>query len=285
MDREVKLGVVEEIPYGETADWVSRMVICRKHDGGPRRCVDYTPLNKCCKRETHPSKSPFHLAKSVPPGSIKTVLDAWNGFHSIPIREEDRHYTTFITLWGLYRYKRAPQGYLSSGDGYNRRFADILAHITRLVRCVDDSLLHDDKANIEEHWWRVIEFLGVAGNGGVVLNADKFQFSEETVEFAGFRITKDTVEPLPKYLDAIREYPIPKTTTDIRSWFGLVNQVSHYAQLRSYMEPFKKFLSPKTKFEWNSELDSLCQFKGVDCGSYQRRSKNLRSNKEDSTHV
>ena len=257
LDRDVKLGVVEEIPYGETADWVSRMVICRKHDGGPRRCVDYTPLNKCCKRETHPSKSPFHLAKSVPPGSIKTVLDAWNGFHSIPIREEDRHYTTFITPWGLYRYKRAPQGYLSSGDGYNRRFADILAHITRLVRCVDDSLLHDDKANIEEHWWRVIEFLEVAGNGGVVLNADKFQFSEETVEFAGFRITKDTVEPHPKYLDAIREYPIPKTTTDIRSWFGQVNQVSHYAQFRNYMEPFKKFLSPKTKFEWNSELDSL----------------------------
>jgi len=257
LDRDVKLGVLEEIPYGETTDWVSRMVISRKHDGGPRRCVDYTPLNKFCKREIHPSKSPFHLARSVPRGSIKTVLDAWNGFHSVPIREEDRHYTTFITPWGLYRYKRAPQGFLSSGDGYNRRFGDILAHITRLVRCVDDSLLHDDKAKMEEHWWRVIEFLEVAGNGGVVLNADKFQFSEETVDFAGFRITEDTVEPLPKYLDAIREYPIPKTTTDIRSWFGLVNQVSHYAQLRSFMEPFRKFLSPKTKFEWTPELDVL----------------------------
>ena len=60
--------------------------------------------------------------------------------------------TTFITPWGLYRYKRAPQGYLSSGDGYKRRFADILAHITRLVRCVDDSILYDDEANIEENW-------------------------------------------------------------------------------------------------------------------------------------
>ena len=37
------------------------------------------------------------------------------------------------------------------------------------------SLLHDDEANIEEHWWRVIEFLEVAGNGSVVLNADRFQ--------------------------------------------------------------------------------------------------------------
>ena len=255
LDRDVNLGVLERVPYGEASDWCHRMVVVRKHDGGPRRCTDLSPLNKFCKRETHPSKSPFHLARSVPGLSFKTVFDAWNGFHSVPIREEDRHYTTFITQWGLFRYVRAPQGFLSSGDGYNRRFDDILAHMTRLVRCVDDSLLHDD--NLEEHWWRVIEFLEVAGNGGVVLNIDKFQFAQKSVDFAGFRITEDTVEPLPKYLDAIREYPTPSNITDIRSWFGLVNQVSHYAQLRDLMEPFRKFLSLKVKFEWTEELDTL----------------------------
>ena len=65
------------------------------------------------------------------------------------------------------------------------------------------------------------------------------------MDFAGFRIKADSVEPLPKYLDAIREFPTPASLTDIRSWFGLVNQVSHYAQLRDMMEPFRKFLSPK----------------------------------------
>ena len=134
------------------------------------------------------------MARSVPPGSVKTVFDAWNGFHSVLLLEEDRHYTTFTTPWGLYRYKRAPQGYLSSGDGYNRRLDDILAHITRLARCVDDTLLHD--TSVEEHWWRVMEFLEVAGHAGVVLNPSKFQFSEKTVEFAGFRITEHEVEPL-----------------------------------------------------------------------------------------
>ena len=90
-----------------------------------------------------------------------------------------------------------------------------------------------------------------------MLNANKFQFSQRTADFAGFRITDDTVEPLPKYLDALREYPTPTNITDIRSWFGLVNQVSHYSQLRNLVEPFKKFLSPKVKFEWTGELDSL----------------------------
>jgi len=257
MERDVRLGVIERVPYGETPDWSHRMVIVRKNDGGPRRTTDLSPLNKFCKRETHPSKSPFHLARSVPGSSYKTVFDAWNGFHSVPIREEDRHYTTFITQWGLFRYVRAPQGFLSSGDGYNRRLDDILAHFERLVRCVDDSLLHDDDDKLREHWWRVIEFLEVAGNAGVVLNSDKFQFAQETVDFAGFRITANTVEPLPKYLDAIREYPTPTNITDIRSFFGLVNQVSHYAQLRDLMEPFRKFLSPKVKFEWNKDLNDI----------------------------
>ena len=122
---------------------------------------------------------------------------------------------------------------------------------------MDDSLLHDDDDKLREHWWRVIEFLEVAGNAGVVLNSDKFQFAQETVDFAGFRITANTVEPLPKYLNAIREYPTPTNITDIRSFFGLVNQVSHYAQLRDLMEPFRKFLSPKVNFEWNKDLNDI----------------------------
>ena len=75
------------------------------------------------------------------------------------------------------------------------------------------------------------------------------------MDFAGFRITETSIEPLPKYLDAIRTFPTPKSTKDIRSWFGLVNQVSNYAQLRDFMTIFRPFLSPKYKFFWNPDLD------------------------------
>ena len=102
-----------------------------------------------------------------------------------------------------------------------------------------------------------MDFIELCGRAGIVLNPEKFQFCQAAVDFAGFRISKDTVEPLPKYLDAIRAFPTPKTTTDIRSWFGLINQVSHYAQLRDMMEPFRRFLSPKEKFTWDDELDAL----------------------------
>ena len=257
LNRDVAMGVLERVPFGEATTWCFRLVITRKEDGGPRRTVDISPLNKYCEREVHASKSPFNLARSVPAGSVKSVFDAWNGYHSVPIREEDRHLTTFTTPWGLFRYKRAPQGFLSSGDGYNRRFDAIVAHISRLERCVDDSLLHD--LDLEDHWWRAIEFIELCGRSGIVLNSEpeKFQFAEPIVDFAGFRITNDNVEPLPKYLDAIRNFPTPTNITDIRSWFGLVNQVSHYAQLRDMMAPFRKFLSPKVKFDWSEELNTV----------------------------
>ena len=253
--RDEALGVIEKVPYGKPGEWCHRMVVTRKHDGTPRRTVDLSPLNKHCKRETFSAESPFRLARRIPRNTWKTVTDAWNGYHSVPLRESDRHLTTFITPFGRYRYARAPQGFLSSGDGYNRRYDAILSDFMRKERCVDDTLHYDDIESLEEHWWRTIEFLTVTGSSGVVLNPDKFQFAVRTAEFAGFRISDESIEPLPKYLDAIRNFPTPKSTTDIRSWFGLVNQVSNYAQLRDIMAPFKPFLSPKYKFFWTSVLD------------------------------
>ena len=122
LDRDIALGVIEPVPVGEPMTWCSRMVITRKKSGGPRRCVDYQPLNKFCSRETHHTMSPFHQATVFPANMKKTVTDAWNGYHSVPIHEEDRHYTTFITPLGRYRYKTLPQGFVAAGDGYTRRY-------------------------------------------------------------------------------------------------------------------------------------------------------------------
>ena len=251
--RDQALGILEEVPYGEPVTWCHRMVVTRKHDGSPRRTVDLSPLNKHCKRETHAGDSPFHLARRIPNGVWKTVCDAWNGYHSMPLRESDKHLTTFITPFGRFRYTRAPQGFLSSGDGYNRRFAAILEGFPRLERCIDDTIFFDD--NLESHWWRTIDFLIMVGKSGIVLNPDKFKFCQIKVPFAGFNIGSQKVEPLPKYLNAIKMFPTPRTSTDIRSWFGLVNQLSSYAQLRDVMEPFRPFLSSKVKFYWDEKLN------------------------------
>ena len=217
------------------------------------RTVDLSPLNKYCRRETFSGESPFVLARRVKSFTWKTVSDAWNGYHSVPLRVSDRHLTTFITPFGRFRYTRAPQGFLSSGDGYNRRFSAVLSGFQRAERCVDDTVYYDK--DLRSHWWRTIDFLSLVGSAGIVLNPEKFQFCQRTVSFAGFNISDDSIEPLPKYLDAIRSFPTPRSTTDIRSWFGLVNQVANYAQLRDMLAEFRPFLSPKKPFRWDAQLN------------------------------
>ena len=162
------LGVIEHVPYGEPVIWCHRMVITRKHDGSPHRMVDLSPLNRHCKRETIPSESPFCVARRIPKGAWKTVTDAWNGFHGMLLDEESCPLTTFITPFGRFRYIRAPHGYLSSGDGYNRRLNEVLTDFLRKERCVDDTCHHDE--DLEEHWWRTIDLLILLGKSGVVLN-------------------------------------------------------------------------------------------------------------------
>lgn len=130
----------------------------------------------------------------------------------------------------------------------------ILLDFERKERIIDDCCYYDFE--LEDHWWRTIDYLSLTGKSGIVLNPDKFQFSQHEVDFAGFRISKHKIEPLSKFYNAIRDFPTPKSTTDIRSWFGLVNQVSNHAELRDIMAPFRPFLSPRHSFSWNPELDA-----------------------------
>ena len=82
------------------------------------------------------------------PNLIPCVLNAIA--HSVSLREFDRYLTTFITPFGRWRYTRAPQGFFSSGDGYNRHFAAVLSNFMRKDRCVDDTVFFNE--NVEEHW-------------------------------------------------------------------------------------------------------------------------------------
>ena len=61
--------------------------------------------------------------------------------HSVSNHEEDRHTTRFITPWGRYRYKVAPQDILASGDVYKQRFNAIITDFKDKVNCVDDTCM------------------------------------------------------------------------------------------------------------------------------------------------
>ena len=89
----------------------------------------------------------------------------------VPIRESERHLMTFITPFGRFRYRTAPQGFKASGDGYTRRYNEIIAKIEPKTKAVDDTALWD--MDLVEHWWRTIDYLELVGKNGIIINPEK----------------------------------------------------------------------------------------------------------------
>ena len=254
LDRDVRLGVLEKVPVNDPVTWCSRMVITAKHDGSPRRVVDYTALNKHAPRQTHHTESPWSIVSSLPPDKVKSVLDCWHGYHSVPLHPADRHLTTFVTPWGRYRYRTCPQGLICAGDAYTQRKSEIMEGFENHKTCVDDSVIYD--SDIEENFYRVCSFLERAAKGGCTFNPKKFQFGSSEVDFLGFRVTKDGIKPSQEFLDNIMSFPVPRSITDIRSWFGAINQISYSFAVAPVMNPFRHLLSSKVPFNWTPELQS-----------------------------
>ena len=255
LERDVRIGVLERIDPNTPTTWCSRMVVTGKADGTPRRTVDLQPQNKHSVRQTHHVPSPFHLADRVPQDTKKTVTDAWNGYHSVPICEEDRHVTTFITPWGRYRYKVAPQGFMASGDAYNQRFDAIISDFKNKVKCVDDTCMW--ATSIETSFFQACEWLDLCARNWITLNPKKFQFAQDTVDFAGLTITPTNIRPSAKFLDAIRNFPTPTDITGARAWFGLINQGAYAFSMTRQMKPFRALLKTSMVFQWTDELDRL----------------------------
>ena len=113
---------------------------------------------------------------------------------------------------------------------------------------MDNSLLWDH--DIETAFWHTFDYIKLCADKGIVFNSDKFQFAQEVAQFAGFEMTMDGYRPPKKMLDSIKDFPIPKDITGVRSWFGLVNQVAYSFMQKESMAPFCELLASKTTKAW-----------------------------------
>ena len=99
----------------------------------------------------------------------------------------------------LYRFARTistwPPSLLhgeDSGTGWHHKVHlpvvrdEVVADVKRKTKCMDITVLWDE--DMETHWWRVLE-LELCGQNGIILNFEKFQFSQHEIDFAGFPVT------------------------------------------------------------------------------------------------
>ena len=58
-------------------------------------------------------------------------------------------------------------------------------------------------------------------------------------------------------IKAIQDFPSPSNITGVRSWFGLVNQISYTFSQAQVMAPFRELLERSRPFYWDDTLESI----------------------------
>ncbi|KAL6334073.1 hypothetical protein AAG906_001834 [Vitis piasezkii] len=85
---------IREVEY---PDWLANVVVVPKKEGKWRVCVDYTNLNNACPKDSFPLPRIDQIVDSTAGQGMLSFLDAFSGYHQIPMSPADEEKTTFIT--------------------------------------------------------------------------------------------------------------------------------------------------------------------------------------------
>ena len=122
-------------------------------------------------------------------------------------------------------------------------------------KCVDDTLLYD--CSIEGAFWHIYDFLELCAKKDIILKPEKFRFCCREMEFVSFHLGWEEYRPTEDRLTAVRDFTMPAqpTITDVRSWFGFVNQLAPFLATAPVMTPFKDLLKKPTgkKVHWDEQ--------------------------------
>ena len=85
-------------------------MVVKKKSGKWQVCVDFTNLNKACPKDLFPMPRIDQLVDATTGHPRISFLDAFQGYHQIPLALGDQEKTAFVTLIGNYHYKVMPFG-------------------------------------------------------------------------------------------------------------------------------------------------------------------------------
>lgn len=240
-------------PVTQPTEWCAPIVITpKKGSDDIRLCVDFSKLNKYVKRERFQSPTPQEAVADIAASKAKyfTKFDALSGYWQCPLAEECQPLTTFITPYGRYMFKRAPFGLCSISEHYNRRMSEALEGIPQVRRITDDFIAYDD--TYSGHVQHVRQILQRCVERRISLNLPKFHFGRQEIDFAGYMLSQQGYCIDPQITKAVHDFPRPATITDLRSFFGLANQLSEFTdEVAAKLEPLRPLLKPKNEFLWD----------------------------------
>ena len=251
LHEHVKAGLAAGQLQASTSPYGSMALVVLKKDGTPRVVVDYRALNEITIKNKYPLPLMDELFDRVAGAKWFTKIDLKSGFHQIAIRPEDREKTAFRTRDGSFEYTVLPMGLCNAPGTFmqmmNETFRDML---DKSVLCfLDDILIYSQTE--EEHVRQVRAVLERLRANKLYGKLSKCSFMQREVEFLGHHIGADGLRMSPDKVGAVKSWPQPTSTTEVRSFLGLANFYRRFVEGYSRIAlPLTELTKDATPFTW-----------------------------------
>lgn len=191
-------------------------MVTTKKGGRIRLCTDLREPNKAIVADSHPLPHIEELLSELRGASVFSTIDLASAYHQLPLHEDSRDLTAFITHKGLFRYCRVPYGLASAPSAFQKMMETVLKGLSGVRNYLDDVIVTGP--SLEEHDRNLRIVLQRLADAGLRLNMQKCSFRQTSLRFLGHIISKDGILPDTDHITAIRDAPTPHNLVALRSF-------------------------------------------------------------------
>ncbi|GLU04845.1 hypothetical protein SLE2022_219740 [Rubroshorea leprosula] len=143
------------------------------------------------------------------------LLDAYSGYHQVPMAPEDEEKISFYAGDEIYCYVMMPFGLKNAGATYQKMVTIVFrTQIGRNLEVyVDDIVVKSLKA--EDHLTDLEETFNNLRKNRMRLNPAKCIFGVESGKFLGFMVSRRGIEVNPEKIKGVAEMEPPKSVKDM----------------------------------------------------------------------
>ena len=241
------LGVISRVD--SPTDWCAGMVVVPKPNGKIRISVDLTKLHESVKRERHILPAVEETLARLKDSTAFSKLDANSGFWQVPLAQQSKALTTFITPFGRYCFNRMPFGISLAPEYFQKRMQQTPEGLERVACMMDDIQVFGSTA--QEHDRRLHAELERLKETKITLNPEKCALLRLSVKFIGQVVGKGGFGRDPDKIPGVLEMPSPNNVGEGRRFLGLFNQEAKYVpNLAERTEPLRVLLKKSCHWVW-----------------------------------